>query len=51
MNKPVGYLINNKDGLSGEKGLYYDYILASTGFSSRPIAPSSRLEYQSQNVK
>ena len=29
--KPVGYLIKYPDGLQGERGLYYDYILASTG--------------------
>ena len=27
----VGYLINNPDGLSGERGLYYNYILGSNG--------------------
>lgn len=31
MNKPVGYLVNHPGGLSGEKGLYYNYILASNG--------------------
>ncbi len=28
---PVGYLIKRKDGLYGERGLYYDYILAENG--------------------
>jgi len=27
----VGYLTNHHDGLSGERGLYYNYILASNG--------------------
>ena len=31
MNKPVGYLINQVDGPSGEKGLFYNYILAANG--------------------
>ncbi|KKL05975.1 hypothetical protein LCGC14_2600660 [marine sediment metagenome] len=31
MNKPVGYLMNSSTGLSGERGLYYDYIFASNG--------------------
>lgn len=29
--KPVGYLFNRREGLEGERGLYYDYILASNG--------------------
>jgi len=31
MNKPVGYLVNHPGGISGERGLYYDYIIASNG--------------------
>ncbi len=31
MNKPVGYLMNHPGGISGERGLYYDYIFASNG--------------------
>ena len=31
MNKPVGYLLKRGDGLYGERGLYYDYILAENG--------------------
>lgn len=31
MNKYVGYLVKQKDGLYGERGLLYDYILASNG--------------------
>lgn len=31
MSRPVGYLIKRKDGLYGERGLYYDYILAENG--------------------
>jgi hypothetical protein len=29
--KPIGFLLNTKDGLSGDAGLYYDYILAANG--------------------
>ncbi len=29
--KTVGYLVNHPDGLSGERGLYYNYILGSNG--------------------
>jgi len=29
--KMVGYLTNQPDGLEGERGLYYDYVLASNG--------------------
>jgi len=31
MNKPVGYLMNYPSGLSGERGLFYNYIFASNG--------------------
>jgi PRTRC genetic system protein A len=31
MNKPVGYLINTKDGLQGEEGIIYNYIFAANG--------------------
>ena len=29
--KPVGYLTNNKGGLEGEPGVFYNYILAGNG--------------------
>jgi len=29
--KMVGYLVNYPDGVSGEKGIYYNYILAANG--------------------
>jgi len=29
--KVVGYLVNHPDGTAGERGLYYNYILASNG--------------------
>ncbi|GAJ14050.1 unnamed protein product, partial [marine sediment metagenome] len=29
--KPVGYLFNRREGLDGEQGLYYNYIMASNG--------------------
>lgn len=28
---PVGYLVKHKDGLRGERGQYYDYVLAGNG--------------------
>ena len=31
MNKPVGYLMNTKDGLQGEDGIIYNYIFAVNG--------------------
>ena len=31
MPKPVGHLINYQEGLYGERGLYYDYIVAADG--------------------
>ncbi len=31
MDRPVGYLVKHPDGLSGERGPYYNYILASNG--------------------
>ncbi len=33
MNKPVGYLINTKNGLEGEQGVYYNYVLSQNGLS------------------
>lgn len=29
--KPVGYLLKYKEGMEGERGMYYDYVLASNG--------------------
>jgi PRTRC genetic system protein A len=29
--KPVGYLVKRLDGLEGERGIFYDYVLASNG--------------------
>ncbi len=31
MSKPVGYLTNYPGGLEGERGIFYDYILAANG--------------------
>jgi len=31
MKPPVGYLVKRLDGLYGERGLYYDYILSGNG--------------------
>jgi len=39
MNKPVGYLVNHQEGLSGERGLYYDYIIASNGIFIEAESP------------
>jgi hypothetical protein len=35
MNKTVGYLINSKEGLQGEQGMFYDYLLSSDGLYLR----------------
>lgn len=37
--KMVGYLVNNPDGLSGERGLYYNYILGSNGIFIEAESP------------
>ena len=29
--KMVGYLFNRQEGLEGERGIYYNYIVASNG--------------------
>jgi len=39
MNRPVGYLLNHPDGLSGERGLYYNYILGSNGIFIEAESP------------
>ncbi len=31
MKPPVGYLINKEDGLYGERGEYFDYVLSGSG--------------------
>jgi len=33
--RPAGYLLNKEEGLSGEPGLYYDYIVAGNGLFLR----------------
>ena len=40
--KPVGYLINTKEGLQGETGLYYDYVMAQGGLFVRAASPYIR---------
>jgi len=40
--KPVGYLLNTKEGLTGDTGLYYDYIFAETGVFIRAQNPLLR---------
>jgi PRTRC genetic system protein A len=37
--KMVGYLVNHHDGLSGERGLYYNYILGSNGIFIEAESP------------
>lgn len=37
--KLVGYLINTAEGLAGEPGLFYDYILANNGLFIRARSP------------
>ncbi len=37
--RPVGYLTKYPDGLSGETGLYYNYILASNGLFIEAASP------------
>ncbi len=39
MNKPVGYLMNYPTGLSGERGLYYNYTFASNGIFIEAESP------------
>ncbi|MBA7516789.1 hypothetical protein ES705_08837 [subsurface metagenome] len=39
MSKPVGYLVNYPAGISGERGLYYDYIIASNGIFIEAESP------------
>jgi len=37
--KPAGYLINTEDGLQGEPGFIYDYILAENGLFIQARSP------------
>jgi PRTRC genetic system protein A len=37
--RPVGYLLNKREGLEGEPGLFYDYILAEDGLFIRAENP------------
>lgn len=37
--RPVGYLLNTSEGLAGEPGLFYDYILAGNGLFVRAGNP------------
>jgi len=37
--RPVGYLLNTKEGLEGEPGLFYNYILAQNGLFVRGESP------------
>ena len=37
--KMVGYLVNHPDGLVGERGAYYNYILASNGLFIEAESP------------
>lgn len=37
--RPVGYLLNKREGLEGEPGLFYNYILAENGLFIRAENP------------
>lgn len=37
--RPAGYLLNKEEGLEGESGLFYDYILAGNGLFIRARNP------------
>ena len=37
--KPVGYLLNKREGLDGKPGVFYDYIVAETGLFIRAQNP------------
>jgi len=37
--RPVGYLLNKREGLNGEPGLFYDYILTENGLFIRAQNP------------
>ena len=38
--KMVGYLVNYPDGISGEKGIYYNYVLAANGLFIEASTPA-----------
>ena len=40
--RPVGYLLNKREGLEGEPGLFYDYIVAGNGLFIRAQNPLIR---------
>lgn len=46
MKQPVGYLRNTKEGLAGERGLFYDYILAGNGLFIEGQCPLLRAVVQ-----
>ena len=43
---PVGYLVNTRQGLVGERGIGYDYILAANGLFIRASNPLLRATIQ-----
>jgi len=43
---PIGYLNNTEEGLAGEPGLFYDYILAGNGLFIRAENPLLRATVQ-----
>jgi len=51
--KPVGYLVKHPDGLSGETGSYYNYILASNGLFIEAESPvlAARIPVAECNVR
>ncbi|MFA4836769.1 MAG: Mov34/MPN/PAD-1 family protein [Dehalococcoidia bacterium] len=49
--QPAGYRANFPAGLSGEKGLFYDYILASNGIFMRSESPLLRATIRIANAE
>ena len=49
--RPVGYLLNTREGLAGEPGLYYDYILAGNGVFIQARSPLLQATVQIADVE
>jgi len=49
----VGYLVRHKDGLYGERGLFYDYVLAENGVFIETEGPllAARVPVASANIR
>ena len=50
---PVGYLINHSDGLQGQQGIGYDYILAGNGVFVQAASPmlTARIQIAHADVR